>query len=193
MKLVERVKNILMQPKLEWAVVEQEETDAKTLFTSYIAILALIPAVASLISLLGGRTGTGLVLGAVLTQYGLSLVMVYAVAFIADILAPNFDGQRESSQALKLTTYAMTASWIASVFGIVPFLGWLLSFLGSLYSIYLFYLGAPALMNVPEHKAVAYSIVVMVTAIVIGFVIVFIGMGIIGFGATGSMMRPREF
>jgi len=193
MKLVERVKNILMQPKSEWAVIEQEETDTKTLYTSYIAILALVPAAAALISLLGGRTGTGLVLGAILTQYVLGLVMVYAVAFIADILAPNFDGKRESSQALKLTAYAMTATWIAGVFAIVPFLGWLLSFLGSLYSIYLFYLGAPTLMNVPEHKAVAYSIVVMVVAIVIGAVIAFIGMGIIGFGATGTMMRPRAF
>ena len=193
MKLVERVKNILMQPKLEWEVIEQEQTDARTLYKSYIAILALIPAAVALLGSLGGRAGLGLVLGAVIAQYLLGLVMVYAVALIADILAPNFDGQRESSQALKLTTYSMTASWIASVFGILPFLGWVLSLLGSLYSIYLFYLGAPKLMNVPERKAAAYSVVVMVAAIVIGAVIGLIGMGMIGFGATGTMMRPREF
>jgi len=193
MKLVERVKNILVQPKLEWTVIEQEQTDTMTLYRNYIAILALIPAVVTLIGSLGGRTGMGLVLGAAITQYLLGLAMVYVVAFIADVLAPNFDGQRESSRAFKLTTYAMTASWIASVFGILPVLGWLLSFLGSVYSIYLFYLGAPRLMNVPEQKAAGYSIVVMVAAIVIGAVIAFIGIGIIGFGATGTMMRPREF
>ncbi len=193
MKLVERVKNILIQPKSEWAVIEQEQTDAKTLYTSYIAILALIPAAATFISLLGGRIGTGLVLGAIVTQYLLSLVMVYAVAVIAEVLAPNFDGNRDSSGALKLATYAMTASWVAGVFAIVPFLGWLLSFLGSLYSIYLFFLGAPVLMKVPETKAVAYTLLVMVAAIVIGAVIGFIGTGIMGFGATGSMMRPKDF
>ena len=193
MKLVERVKNILVQPNLEWTVIEPEQTDTWTLYRNYIAILALIPAVATLISSLGGRTGMGLVLGAVITQYLLGLAMVYVVAFIADILAPNFDGKRQSTQALKLTTYAMTASWIASVAEILPALGSLLAFLGSLYSIYLFYLGAPRMMNVPEEKAVGYSIVVMVAAMVIGAVIVFIGMGIIGFGATGTMMKPREF
>lgn len=193
MKLVERVKNILIQPKSEWAVIEQEQTDTKTLYTSYIAILALIPAAATFISLLGGRIGTGLVLGAIVTQYLLSLVMVYAVAVIAEVLAPNFDGNRDSSGALKLATYAMTASWVAGVFAIAPFLGWLLSFLGSLYSIYLFFLGAPVLMKVPETKAVAYTLLVMVAAIVIGAVIGFIGTGIMGFGSTGSMMRPKDF
>jgi MFS family permease len=190
---VERVKNILIQPKSEWAVIEREDTDTRTLYTSYIAILALIPAVATLFILSGGRTGMGLVLGSIITQYGLGLAMVYAVAFIADILAPNFEGKRESAQALKLTAYAMTASWAASVFAIVPGIGWLLSFLGSLYSIYLFYLGAPILMKVPESKAVAYSVVVMVAAMVLGAVIGFIGASIMGFGATGTMMRPREF
>jgi Yip1 domain len=193
MILVERAKNILLQPRSEWAVIEKEQIDARTLYTKYIAILAIIPAVASLIILSGGRTGMGLVLGSVITQYALGLVMVYAVAFIANILAPIFEGKRESAQALKLTAYAMTASWVAGVFAIVPGLGWLLSFLGSLYSIYLFFLGAPTLMNVPERKAVSYSIVVMVAAIVLGAVIGFIGVSIMGFGATGTMMRPREF
>lgn len=193
MNLVERAKNILLQPRNEWPAIEKERLDARTLYTSYIAILALIPAAASFVALSRGRAGMGLVLGSVITQYALGLVMVYAVGYIANILAPVFEGQRESAQALKLTAYAMTASWIAGVFAIVPGLGWLLSFLGSLYSIYLFSLGAPALMNVPERKALAYSIVVMFAAIVLGAVIGFIGTSITGFGTTGTMMRPREF
>ncbi|MBI3044545.1 MAG: DUF1282 family protein [Betaproteobacteria bacterium] len=193
MKLVERVKNILMQPKSEWAVIENEQTDTKMLYTRYIAILAIIPVAATFLSLFGGRIGMGLVLGAIVIQYVLSLVMVYAVAYIAEILAPNFDGNRDSSGALRLTAYAMTASWVAGVLAIVPFLGWLLSFLGSLYSIYLFFLGAPVLMKVPESKAVPYSILVMVAAIVLGIIIGFIATAIMGFGVAGTMMRPKDF
>lgn len=192
MNLVDRVKNILLQPKTEWAAIEPEQTDPKTLYTSYIVILALIPAVAGLIgSFLGGGMGMGFTLGAAITQYVLSLVMVFVIAFIADALAPNFGGTKNLNQALKLTAYAMTAAWVAGVFVIVPFLGWLLALLGSLYSLYLFYLGVPVLMKVPEQKTVGYTVVVLVIAIVIGVVIGMISSGITGMGAAGPMGGMR--
>ena len=193
MNLVDRVKNILLQPKTEWAVIEPEQTDPKTLYTSYICILALIPAVAGfistafIVSLFGGRIGLGFALGAAITQYVLGLVMVFVVAFIADALATSFDGQKNLNQALKLTAYAMTAAWVAGIFAIVPVLGWLLSLLGSLYSLYLFYLGVPLLMKVPEPKAVGYTVVVVLVAIVIGAVIGMINASILGMGAVGMM------
>lgn len=193
MNLVDRVKNILLQPKAEWAVIEPEKTDPKTLYTTYICILALIPAVASfigtafIVSFFAGRIGLGFVLVAAITQYVLGLVMVFVVAFIADALAASFDGQKNLEQALKLTAYAMTAAWVAGIFTIIPILGWLLSLLGSLYSLYLFYLGAPVMMKVPEPKAIGYTIVVVLVAIVIGVVIGMINAGILGMGAIGMM------
>ena len=168
MNLVDRVKNILLQPKTEWAVIEPEQTDPKTLYTGYICILALIPAVASfigtafIVSFFAGRIGLGFVVGAAISQYVLGL-------------------------ALKLTAYAMTAAWVAGIFTIVPILGWLLSLLGSLYSLYLFYLGAPVMMKVPEPKAVGYTVVVVLVAIVIGIVIGMINASILGMGAVGMM------
>jgi MFS family permease len=197
MNLVERARNILLTPQTEWAVVEGEPTDPKTLYTSYIAILALIPAVAGLIvtvflaSLFGSRIGVGIAVGAALTQYVLSLIMVFAVAFIADALAPSFDGQKNLNQALKLVAYSMTAAWVAGVFVIIPVLGWLVSLLGSLYSLYLFFLGAPVLMKVPEAKVVAYTAVVVVIAIVVGFAIALINASIIGMGAVGVVGGMR--
>lgn len=193
MNLVDRAKNILLQPKTEWTVIEAEQTDPKTLYTSYICILALIPAAAGLISMVfiasffAGRIGLGFVVGAAITQYVLSLLMVFVVAFIADALATSFDGRKNLNQALKLTAYAMTAAWVAGIFVIVPVLGWLLSLLGSLYSLYLFYLGAPVLMKVPESKTVGYTVVVVLVAIVIGAVIGMVNASILGSGAVGMM------
>ncbi len=197
MNLVDRVKNILLQPKTEWAAIEPEQTDPKTLYTSYIVILALIPAVAGLIgtafiaSMFAGRIGFGFALGAAIMQYVLTLVMVFVIAFIADALAPSFDGQKNLNQALKLTAYAMTAAWVAGVFAVVPLLGWLLVLLGSLYSLYLFYLGVPLLMKVPEQKVVGYTVVVVVVAIIIGWVLAMINASIIGMGAVGMMGGMR--
>lgn len=197
MNLVDRVKNILLQPQSEWKAIEPEQTDPQSLYTNYIVILALIPAVASLLgtafiaSFFGGRIGLGFVLGAAIMQYVLSLVMVFVVAFIADVLAPSFDGQKNLNQALKLTAYAMTAAWVAGVFTIVPILGWLLSLLGGLYSLYLFYLGAPLLMKVPAAKTVGYTVVVVLVAIIIGLIIGMINASILGMGAVGMMGGMR--
>jgi hypothetical protein len=197
MNLVNRVKNILLQPQSEWQVLEPEQTDPQTLYTSYIMILALIPAVAGLVgtafmvSFMGGRVGMGFIVGAAVMQYVLSLVMVFVVAFIADLLAPSFDGQKNLNQALKLTAYAMTAAWVAGVFTLIPFLGWLLSLLGGLYALYLFYLGAPLLMKVPAAKTVGYTVVVVLAAIIVSFVIGMVNAGILGMGAVGMMGGMR--
>jgi hypothetical protein len=197
MNLVDRVKNILLQPNSEWKVIEAEQTDPQTLYTSYVIILALIPAVAGFISMafiasfLGGKLGFGLVLGAAIAQYVMSLIMVFVVAFIADVLATSFDGKKDLNQALKLVAYAMTASWVAGVFTIIPILGWLLALLGGLYSLYLFYLGVPLLMKVPAEKAIGYTVVVVLAAIIISMVIGMINAGILGMGAMGMVGGMR--
>jgi hypothetical protein len=191
MNLVDRAKKILMQPKLEWPVIEAESIDTKTLYTTYIMILAAIPAVASLISmtLIGsmfGRVGIGFALAGAIVGYIMSLIMVFVIAFIADALAPTFDGQKNMAQALKLTAFSLTASWVAGIFNIIPFLGWLLSLLGSLYGLYLFYLGVPLLMKVPEQKAIGYTVVIVVVTIVVGFVIYMINAAVVGMGVMGA-------
>lgn len=199
MNLVDRVRNMLLQPKTEWAAIEPEQTDPKTLYTSYIAILAIIPAAAGLIAMVlfagpfGVRVGLGSALGSAIVQYVLSLVMVFIVAFIADILAPGFDGHKNLNQALKLTAYAMTAAWVAGVFVILPGVGWLLSLLGSLYSLYLFFLGAPLLMKVPDQKATGYTVVVIVAAIIVGIVIGMINASMLGMGPAGMMGGAPPF
>lgn len=191
MEIVDRVKNVLLQPKTEWAAIEPEQTDPRTLYTRYIAIVAIIPAAVSLIAMalfvgpFGVRVGLGAALASAVVQYVLSLVMVFVLAFIADILAPSFDGHRNLNQALKLTAYAMTPVWVAGVFIIVPRVGWLLSFLGIVYSLYLFFLGTPLLMKVPGQKAIGYTVVVVMAAIIVSIAIGMIGASILRAGPAG--------
>jgi Yip1 domain len=192
MGLIERSKNICLTPKTEWPVIEPEVTDAKTLYTTYIMLLAAIPAIASLLSMsvIGsffGRIGIGFAATAAIVGYVMSLIMVFVIAFIADVLAPSFDGQKNMSQALKLTAYSMTAAWLAGIFNIIPVLGWLLSLLGSLYSLYLFYLGSSVMMKVPEQKSVGYTVVIVIVAIVVGFTISIVNGMVIGMGTMGAL------
>ncbi len=200
MGLVDRVKNILLKPNEEWPVIATEQTDVKTLYTTYIMLLAAIPAVAGIISfaMLGGMLGQfggGISLGftaiATIIGYVLGLIMVYVVALIADTLAPSFDGEKNFLQSFKLVTYSMTAGWVGGVVNIIPLLGGLVSLVASLYGIYIFYLGVTTMKNVPAAKAVGYTIVVIIAAIVVGFMVAMVTGGIAAMGLVGTLAGLR--
>ena len=178
MELVSRVKGILLTPKAEWATIEGESATVGSLYTSYIIPLAAIPPICTFIgmSLVGFnmlgvsvRWPVSLGLESALVRYVLSLASTYVLALIIDALAPNFGGQKNQIQALKVAAYSSTAAWVAGIFALLPALG-ILAILG-LYSLYLMFLGIPALMKSPEDKAAGYTIVVVVCAIVL-FVVV---------------------
>lgn len=188
MGLVQRAQNILLRPRSEWPVIEQEHTDTRSLYRNYIVIVALLPTIAGLIARLtyvgqfGPRMGTGTALVSTVIGYGLSLLMVYVIALVADALAPTFGGNKAMGQALKLTAYAMTATWLGGMFVLVPVVGWLVALLGALYGLYLFYLGAPVLMAVPARKALGYTATIVVIALAIGFVIGLVEAALLGTG-----------
>jgi hypothetical protein len=179
MNLVDRVKRILLSPKTEWEVIDAETATPSELYTRYIMPLAAIGPIAQLIgfSVFGISVpfvGTYRVpIGSAITQavvsYLLMLAGTYLLALIIDALAPTFNGQRSQIQALKLAAYSLTASWIAGIFGLVPALA-ILGVLG-LYSLYLLYLGLPVLMKAPREKAMAYTAVVILAAIVLWMII----------------------
>jgi len=188
MNLMERAKRILLQPKETWVAIESESTDAATLFTRYYMILAAIPVVCGFIGLsLIGFGGFGvtvrvpLVSGLVnmVVSYVLSLVGVFVLALIIDALAPAFGGQKSQIQALKVAVYASTAAMLGGVFSLLPALA-MLGLLAALYSIYLLYTGLPVLMKSAPEKSVAYTVVVIIAAIVMGVVI----------GAVSSVFTP---
>jgi hypothetical protein len=175
MNLVDRVKRILLSPRTEWEVVDNEPTTPAQLFTGYAMPLAAIGPIAQIIgySVFGisvpfaghYRVPLGSAITSALVTYVLALAGTYVLGLIIDALAPTFNGQRSQIQALKVAVYSSTASWIAGIFHLVPGLR-LLTILG-LYSLYLLYLGLPVLMKSPRDKAVAYTAVVIVAAIVL--------------------------
>jgi hypothetical protein len=178
MDIVSRIKNIITTPQTEWAVISSEPTDPPTLYTSYIIPLAAIPPVATFLGLLifgvgGFRFPIGTLIVSLIVSYILALVMVGVLGFIFAKLAPSFGGQDDVNQGLKLAAYSMTASWIAGIFAIIPFLG-LLALIGGLYSLYLLYLGVPVLMKNPQEKTLVYVITAIVIAIVLFLIVGFI-------------------
>lgn len=179
--LIARVKNILLTPKTEWPVIAGESSSVAQLYTNYILILAAIPALMGFIkgSIIGTsipfvgmyRIGFGMGIGQMLLQYGMALGLTFVLALIIDALAPSFGGQKNQTQALKTAAYAYTAGWVASVCLIVPWIGWLFAIAGSVYGVYLMYLGLPHTMKSPPQQTAGYTAVVILIAIVLSWVV----------------------
>lgn len=173
MNVVDRAKNLIVQPRSEWQVIAAEPHTLQELYTQYVMILAAIPAVATFIglSIVGFpsyRIGIGAGVAYMGLHYLLSLGMVYVLAQLIDWLAPNFGGERNFPQALKVAAFAPTAAWLAGIFNILPALS-ILSLLG-LYSLYLLYTGLGPVMKTGQDN-IAYTVVVVIAAIVLNVVV----------------------
>jgi hypothetical protein len=189
--LVERAKAMILSPKTEWPVVAAESDSVQNVFLKYVVPLAAIGPIASLI---GGQVfgygGFGFsfrlplstAIATSITQYVLTLVGIFVVAWVANFLSPKFGGKDSFAAAFKWVAYAYTASWVVGVIGLVPALG-ILGLLG-LYSLYVLYLGATPMMAVPQDKSVGYTVVTVVATIVAYFVV-----GLLAASLTG-MFTP---
>jgi hypothetical protein len=184
MDLVQRVQGILLKPKEEWVKIKAEPTTVLELYTSYVIILAAIPAVAQLFGRLLFRQEipfsrapvwtTGRAFSYAVLSYVISLAIVYIFALIIDALAPNFSSVRSLPNALKLSVYSLTPGWVAGVLNIFPYLG-ILPALASLYGLYLLYLGFETpMMETPKDRIVGFlgvSIIVVIALFIIRWLI----------------------
>lgn len=187
---VARVKGILLQPKREWEIIDNEYATVKSVFVPYALILAAIGPICSFIGLvfigttvLGTTVKYPLVAAAIssVISYGLGLVGVYLVGLIINALAPSFGGEKNPVKAMQVAVYSWTAAWVVGIFGLLPMLG-ILGILG-LYSFYLLYLGLPKLMKAPQDKAIVYTIVAVICGIGVFFVV-----GLISAAVTAPML-----
>jgi len=186
MNIVDRAKNLLLQPKQEWGVIAGETHTVQGLFTGYVMILAAIPAVAqfigfSLLGYAGFRISIAYGLTHMIASYVLSLASVYVLALVIDNLAPHFGSEKNFNQAIKVAAFAPTAAWLAGVFSIHP----VLSILGivGLYSLFLLYVGLPIVMKTPEDKAMGYTVVVIILTIVLWVIVA----ALAGFALPGRL------
>ncbi|MDD3800157.1 MAG: Yip1 family protein, partial [Novosphingobium sp.] len=197
--LVERAKAIILQPKTEWPVIAGESETTASILKSYVLPLAAIGPLATLI---GGqlfgygalfvryRPGLMTALTSAVVSYVMTIIGVFVLAWIANFLAPKFAGTESKTGAFKLVAYSMTAGWLAGIFSLFPALS-ILGIVG-LYSLYLFYVGAPALMNVPGDKAPGYTAVTVVCAIVLGLIASAISAALIGLFAGPALLSSSD-
>jgi len=175
MNPLRRAKAMVADPRAEWAAIEHESGDPAYLLSRYVAVLALIPAVSGFVgaSVVGAVVpGAGLVRAAVfdglfgsIFVYVETFAIVVVLAFIIDLLAPLFGGQKDFDNALKLAVYSFTPVWLAGIFLVLPGLRFL-TLTGS-YGAYVLATGLPRLMKTLPSRSHIYVIIVAVCAFVL--------------------------
>jgi hypothetical protein len=172
MNVAARAHRVLADPSAEWVIIESEGGDPAYLLTSYVARLALIPAIFGFI----GACIVGVVVpekgpvrapifdglfGAVL-GYVLTCATVLVLGLLIHALAPAFRGRRNFDNAFKLAVYSYTPVWLAGIFLLAPGLRFL-GLLG-LYGIYLLWVGLPQMMKVPASSVLGFAAVIVISA-----------------------------
>lgn len=193
MNLIERVKNILITPKTEWDVIDNETATPQSLLTSYVLPLAIISTVGPLLTgfLFPGVFGLSFFLVSAIIAFIASILGYYISVYIVDLLAPSFGSEKNLNKSAQLVAYSGTPSYVAGLLGFIPVLGGLLKFAAWIFSVYIMYLGVGPLMKTPEDKKVIYLLVAFLVMIGINLVISAVLGGIlfasIGFGGMRSM------
>ena len=172
-----RAKGILLEPRTTWKEVDAEFTKPGEVWSKFIIPLSLIGPVASMIGtfIFGKRVPfTSLtnpaplssVISTGIAGFVVAVLGVFVMSRLISLLAPGFGGQRNDVQGLKAAAYSSTAHWIGGVFQVLPALN-LVSLLFSLYSLVLLYIGLPVVMKVPKDRAMGYTAVVIIIAVVV--------------------------
>ncbi len=191
-KVISRARSTLLTPRTEWPIIAAEPETVGHLYSDYILIMAAIPALVRFVSVtligthlpLGGTYRVGIVPGLTdaLLIYVTALLGVYIVAMIVEALAPTFSAEKNRVQAFKTVAYTYTASWVASILGVIPGFGWIAALVGFAYGIYLLRLALPVTMKCPDSSAVGYTIATIVVAIFVALLLSVLVAAVLGTG-----------
>jgi len=197
MSLVDRAKNILLQPKAEWLAVDAEPATVNSLFTGYAMILALLPVIGSVLGAfvfgsMFGRWGAGMGVGFVIVPVVLGYNHQPGRALRDDHhhrgAAAKLRRREESRRRREARYLFGDADLVIGLFSFIPGLNILLMFAGFIYGAYLLYLGATAVGKVPVAKATGFTAVTIVVWIVLGWIVSLVIVGAVMSAMFGGLM-----
>jgi hypothetical protein len=159
--IFERCKELIIHPADEWGKIDEENSSMNQLFRDFLIPILLISALASVVGEMLDRFSVGLDGGELLAEglrefFGF-LISVYISIYLVDELIKIFGGGKNITKTSALIVYSSVPSVAVSfVIGLFPSL-YAIGVFG-LYSFYLFYLGAPVLYKIPEHRLTGFIV-----------------------------------
>jgi hypothetical protein len=172
--ILSRAYGLFRDPKGEWAQIRDEETTIPNILIGYVAPLAAIPIVCDLIGssvfnhLLQIEPGQAIIRAAI--TWVVSIALVGFLGILINVVASNFDADRNDLAAQKIAAYSLTPAFLSGVFSLLPWLWWF-SLFALAAMVFLMYRGLPILMKAPEDRALGYAATVTIAALVAAIVL----------------------
>jgi len=179
-KTISIVRDALLDPAPTWEKYLQENN--KQIDT---AILLTLPLLAAC-----------LLVGAITRPVSLAVYSIVMMAigiaawtWILNFFATKFDGTSDLDRAFAAVSLTMVPALVGNVLGILPWIGWLVSFGLGIYSLILLYQIIPQAFALPEESRVKHFVASFLSVIVVMIVIgTFLGGAMIG-NSIGSSNR----
>ncbi len=172
--IIKRVTNLIFKPAEEWDTINGESTTLENLYLKYAIILFAIPAVGFFLGMLFAFRGHlfGRVFVLMIIYYIFSMGAVFLLGLLCDVLGVQFGAQKDAVASHKLTVYSLTPyAVVGALFILLGFIGAIryIVLAASLYSFYLFYLGAPKIKGIAKDKMIPFTVIMAVIWIVLIF------------------------
>lgn len=204
MSLIERARQILLDPAAGWARIDQESPPVGTVFKGYLLPLLALGALATFLgqwlfgySIAGFSIRLGFLgsLQTALLGLVMGAVMSVVLAAIVATLAPTFGGRNDFARAFALIAFGSTGALVGNLAALVPLLS-IVGLIGALYSVYLLYKGLAVMMHSPQGRSIPYLVVVVLLSIVASLLVAYLthalgpGMPTGGPGAEVTIRTP---
>ena len=99
-----------------------------------------------------------------LLGYGLTIGSVWLVGKIIVYLAPRFSFETDETKAMKVAVYSSVPYLAAGVLNLFPALS-SIQFIAGIYTLYVFYLGLPIVVEVPKEKQLSFIVSVLIAMV----------------------------
>jgi len=183
--MIDKVKNLLINPTKFWK--EIEVTSLKKILFPFAFVLAAILPVSSVIGLFLFRNfllhTIGLfrvILFLVVLSYCVAILVPLLTGYAISYLLPYFGSERNTIKTIAMTVYSVTPFWLASFLNIYPPL-FPLSFLGFLYSLYIFFMGCLYYLGMNPERAIGFTLISAGIWVIITYIFAFV-LGVLTFG-----------
>jgi hypothetical protein len=163
--VLNRARNLIVNPKAEWVVIQKESQGKSVIIKTYALPLIIMMAACSVLGAIITVSNVAYAIIKALGIFGFSYAGMYVSALIINELTTSFNSKKDLNTTFRLVVYSLTGFFIIKSFVLL----WppieMLSVLG-LFSVYLFWEGSATLLETPEDNKIGF--VAVSTVVVVG-------------------------
>jgi hypothetical protein len=160
-----RAKNLIINPKAEWTIIQSELHSRNTIVNNYAVPLIALMSICSILGSLIMVSNLWYALLQSICIFVFAYIGIHISAVIINELTTSFNSKKDIDTTYKLVIYSFTACYFMLALALLwPPLSMLAVF--SLFSIYLFWEGSTILLQTPEDNKTGF--VVVSSLIIIG-------------------------